>query len=60
MGDPEISIGSGKTQITLRGREAIRAAGWPLRFLLFAYAIALLSIPSAFGAVYWLLKWWVS
>jgi hypothetical protein len=36
---PEVIFGSGKSQISLRGREAIRAAGWALRLLLFAKAL---------------------
>jgi hypothetical protein len=54
---PEISIGVGRTQIVLRGRDAIRAAGWSLRFLLFArgflFVAGALSICAA-------VKWWVS
>jgi hypothetical protein len=48
---PEIAIGSGRTQIILRGRDAIRAAGWSLRFLLFTRG--LLFVMGAL-AVWWL------
>jgi hypothetical protein len=53
----EISLGAGKSQVTLKGKEAIRAAGWTLRLLLFARAIAILSLPVA-AAIYLILKMW--
>jgi len=58
MSDPEISIGAGRTQIILRGRDAIRAAGWSLRFLLFARGVSLFVIGGF--AVYAATKWWLS
>lgn len=75
MSDPEILIGSGKSQITLKGREAIRAAGWTVPFLLFARGIRLLfllgglslflyaAVPWRHPVVQWLftvLQWWLS
>jgi hypothetical protein len=75
MSDPEILIGSGKSQITLKGREAIRAAGWTVRFLLFARGIRLLFLLGGFSlflyaAVQWcrpvvqwlyaVAQWWLS
>ena len=49
----EITIGSGRTQIILRGRDAILAAGWSLRFLLFARALFFLEVGT-------LALWWLS
>ena len=72
MSDPEILIGSGKWQITLKGRDAIRAAGWTVRFLLFARGIWLLfflgvvplvlylAIQWRRPVLQWLLQWWLS
>jgi hypothetical protein len=72
MSDPEILIGSGKWQITLKGRDAIRAAGWTVRFLLFARGIWLLfllggvslvlylAIPWRRPVLEWLLQRWLS
>jgi hypothetical protein len=55
---PEIAIGSGRTQIILRGRDAIRAAGWALRFLLVARGVSLAVIGTlaAYTAMQWLLS----
>jgi hypothetical protein len=60
MSDPEISIGSGKTQVILRGRDAIRAAGWALRLLLFARAASLLALPVGAAVIYGAVKWWLT
>jgi hypothetical protein len=57
MEDPEISIGSGRSQIVLKGREAIRAAGWTLRFLLFARGVSLLGVGLAVAAA---VRWWIA
>jgi hypothetical protein len=43
---PEVRVGAGKSQISLKGKEAIQAAGWTLRFLLVAKGIAILIIPA--------------
>jgi hypothetical protein len=56
---PEISIGIGRTQVVLRGRDAIRAAGWSLRFLLFARGAFLFFVAGTLSA-YAAMKWWLS
>jgi hypothetical protein len=58
MSDPEISISAGRAKIILKGRDAIRAAGWTLRFLLFARGLSLLAVGAI--AVYAVIKWWLS
>jgi hypothetical protein len=58
--DPVISIGSGSSQVILRGRDAISAAGWTLQFLLFARAASLLTLPVGGAVVYAAIKWWLS
>jgi hypothetical protein len=57
---PEVIFGSGKSQISLRGREAIRAAGWALRMLLFARAVRVLLLFPLGGMALLLLKWLLS
>jgi hypothetical protein len=54
---PEITIGSGRSQIILTGRDAIRAAGWSLRFLLFVRGAVSLLIVGVL-ALYAVSKWW--
>jgi hypothetical protein len=46
-GHPHVSIGSGRWQIVLEGAEAIRAAGWALRFALIARGLAPLIYSGA-------------
>jgi hypothetical protein len=54
----EISISSGRSKITLKGPDAIRAAGWSLRFLLFARGASFFFVGGVL-AVYALFKlWW--
>jgi hypothetical protein len=53
---PEITFGTGKSRVTLRGSQAIRAAGWTLRFLLIARALSILAFPL--GSIYLMVKWW--
>jgi hypothetical protein len=60
MGDPEISFGSGKSLIVLKGRDAIRAAGWALRFLLFARGASNLLLSTAVVVACAILKWWLT
>jgi hypothetical protein len=61
MSDPEISFGSGKSLIVLKGRESIRAAGWALRYLLFARATMMLMLSGGgIGGVLALAKWWMN
>jgi hypothetical protein len=57
---PEVIFGSGKGQISLRGREAIRAAGWALRLLLYARALKILLVFPIGGIGYWIVKWLLS
>jgi hypothetical protein len=57
---PEVIVGSGKSQISLRGRDAIRAAGWALPLLLFARAVKILLFVPIGGIVFLLLKWLLS
>jgi hypothetical protein len=57
-GIPEISIGSGRGQVKLKGKEAIEASGWALRVLFIAKAIALVTTPGA--VIYLLLKYFLS
>jgi hypothetical protein len=46
MSEPEISFGSGKGQVVLKGRDAIRAAGWAVPLVLLAKAAAILILPT--------------
>jgi hypothetical protein len=58
MDDPEISFGSGPTQVVLKGREAIHAVGWTLPFLLFARGIVALVVAISV-AVCVIMRWWL-
>jgi hypothetical protein len=51
---PEISFGYGLGQIRIRGKEALRAAGWAVRFLLVARG----SAPWLMAAGSLLATWW--
>jgi hypothetical protein len=53
----EISLGSGKSQVVLKGREAIRAAGWALRLLLISRAVATLTVSIA-GIIWLVWRLW--
>jgi hypothetical protein len=55
---PEVHLGTGKSQISLKGKEAIRAAGWALRLLLLARAVRNLLVLPIGG--YFLLRWLLS
>jgi hypothetical protein len=55
----EISINSGRCQIILKGPDAIREAGWSLRFLLFAQG-AYRFLFGGILAICALLNWWLS
>jgi hypothetical protein len=61
-GRSEVSISSGRSQITLKGPDAIREAGWALRFLLVAQGAArFFVVGSAVAmAIYAVIKWWLS
>jgi hypothetical protein len=50
---PEFSFGKGRTQINLRGKEAIKAGGWAIRTLLVARAFALLLPAIAIVVAWW-------
>jgi len=54
---PEVIFGSGKSQISLKGKKAIRAAGWGLPLLLFARAVRILLVIPIGGIAFLLLKW---
>lgn len=57
MSDPEISMGKGRSQTVLKGKEAIRAAGWTVRYFLFANATWKLVLSALGGsAIIW---WWL-
>jgi hypothetical protein len=51
---PEITVGRGPWQLNLRGVEAINAAGWTLKLLLFTKAVGILMFSA--GVLYMLLK----
>lgn len=57
---PEVIVGAGKAQVSLRGREAIRAAGWTIRLVLVAKAMRILVVLPVGGACYLALKWYLS
>jgi hypothetical protein len=57
MSDPKISIRLGRTQIVVRGRAAINAAGWTLRFLLFTGGVAFLVLAVGMLAFTAALRW---
>jgi hypothetical protein len=48
---PEFSFGKGRTQICLKGKEAIQAGGWAIRTLLLARAFAVL-VPAIGLAIF--------
>lgn len=51
---PEFSFGSGRNQINLKGKEAIREGGWSIRLLLAARAVAiLLTAVTVFMIAFW-------
>jgi hypothetical protein len=57
---PEVTIGKGWTQITLKGEKAIKAAGWALPPLLLCRGLFMPLTGSAVAAVCWLvLRWWL-
>jgi hypothetical protein len=52
IGDPEISFGTGRGQVKLKGSEAIEAGGWALRLLLLARAVSVvLKAIAVLGGV---------
>jgi hypothetical protein len=57
---PEVIFGSGKSQISLKGKEAIRAAAWALPLLLFARALRILLVVPIGGIAFIFLKWLLS
>jgi hypothetical protein len=62
MNKCEISISCGRSQITLKGADAIREAGWTLRFLLFALGVSFLLFGGryAFALCAVQVWWWLS
>ena len=44
---PEISVGKGRSQISLKGKDAIRAGGWAIQWLLFARGLAIIVVAIA-------------
>jgi len=54
---PEFSFGDGKNKVSIKGREAIRAAGWALRLLLFARAMNMLIVLPIGSIGYLFVKW---
>jgi hypothetical protein len=52
---PEISVGKGRRQISLKGKEAIREGGWTIRWLLFTRGLA--TIIMTIAVVLVLLGW---
>jgi len=50
---PEFSFGKGRTQINLKGKEAIQAGGWAIRTLLVARAFAVLVPAIAIAVAWW-------
>jgi hypothetical protein len=57
---PEITFGDGKSKINFKGKEALRAAGWGLRLLLFARAVRILLLFPVGGIAFLLLRWVLS
>ncbi len=55
MSDPEFSFGKGRSQINLKGKDAIREGGWSIRALLLARALAILlpAIAISLALVLW-------
>jgi hypothetical protein len=47
MGEPEVSFGKG---VVLKGQDAIRAAGWTIRFYIVIRALAVLLAVLLAGA----------
>jgi len=57
---PEVTIGKGWSQITLKGEKAIEAAGWALPVLLVLRGLLIpLTGSAAAGACWLVLKWWI-
>lgn len=57
---PEITIGKGWLQITLRGEKAIEAAGWALPVLLVGRGLFMpLTYSAVVGGCWLVLKWWL-
>lgn len=57
---PEVIFGSGKSQISLRGREAIKAAAWAVPLLVLAKALRILLVVPIGGIAFLLIKWLLS
>jgi hypothetical protein len=55
MNNPEFSFRSGRYQIDIKGRDAIREGGWAIRWLIIARALAI-ALP-AISAALTLLLW---
>jgi hypothetical protein len=53
---PEFTFGKGRTQINLKGRDAIREGGWSIRALLLARALAILVPAIALTIAIFLLR----
>ena len=51
MSEPEFSFGKGRSQINLKGRDAIREGGWSIRALLLPRALGMLLPALAISAV---------
>ncbi len=56
MAEPQVSIGRGRSQIVLRGKDAIEAGGWAVKFVFVAIGFAIMT-PPALG-IFFLVKWW--
>ncbi len=55
MNDPEISMGKGASQTVLKGKGAIRAAGWTVPYFLFAHATYKLTLAAVgLSSLVWL------
>jgi hypothetical protein len=42
MAEPQVLIGRGRSQIVLRGKDAIEAGGWTVKLLFIARAVAIM------------------
>jgi hypothetical protein len=56
MAEPQVSIGRGRSQIVLKGKDAIEAGGWSIKFLFVAIAVAIMTAP-ALGLLF-LARWY--
>jgi hypothetical protein len=56
MGEPKMSIGKGRSQIVLQGKDAIEAGGWSIKFLFVAFGVAIMTAPAL--GILLLARWW--